>query len=121
MSKGWSMKKQCEVYSKTNFKCAYCGKQLDFSYNGYGTIKYAIDHIIPKSKGGSNDTSNLLAACRSCNSSKKAKSLEWYRFIETLKRNKIPLFTEKQIEYLKTKIDIKSIFPEEIKFYFETL
>jgi hypothetical protein len=29
-----------------------------------------IDHVIPRSRGGSNDLSNLVLCCRSCNSSK---------------------------------------------------
>lgn len=31
-----------------------------------------IDHVIPRSAGGSNDPSNLVAACRDCNASKGA-------------------------------------------------
>lgn len=30
MSKKWNLNKQLAVYSKTNFRCAYCGKQLNF-------------------------------------------------------------------------------------------
>jgi 5-methylcytosine-specific restriction endonuclease McrA len=29
-----------------------------------------VDHVIPKSMGGTDDPENLVAACRSCNSSK---------------------------------------------------
>lgn len=34
-----------------------------------------LDHVIPLSKGGNNDTSNVIAVCRSCNSKKNNKSL----------------------------------------------
>lgn len=34
-----------------------------------------IDHIIPKSKGGLDDLSNLVFACRQCNCKKHAKVL----------------------------------------------
>lgn len=44
--------------------CAYCGKAAD-----------TIDHIIPRSKNGSDDESNIVPCCKSCNSSKKDKSL----------------------------------------------
>lgn len=42
-------------------KCYYCGCKL---------TKYHVDHVIPLSRGGSNDPSNLVLACPSCNTSK---------------------------------------------------
>lgn len=47
-----------------NNKCAYCGCELD---------KYHIDHVVPISKGGTSDISNLALACPSCNLRKGAK------------------------------------------------
>ncbi|MCK5023133.1 MAG: HNH endonuclease, partial [Candidatus Aenigmarchaeota archaeon] len=41
--------------------CAYCGKT---------NIPLEIEHIIPKSRGGSNRVSNLTIACHECNQSK---------------------------------------------------
>ncbi|HEX6293396.1 MAG TPA: HNH endonuclease [Herpetosiphonaceae bacterium] len=35
-----------------------------------------IDHVIPQSKGGTHDLSNLVLACRSCNSRKGARMTE---------------------------------------------
>lgn len=55
-----------EVFKRDGYKCVYCGS----------TEKLTLDHIVPKSKGGSNNTNNLACCCRSCNSSKKDKSLE---------------------------------------------
>lgn len=43
--------------------CAYCGAESDL----------AIDHIIPVSKGGSNEYGNLQILCRRCNSKKGVK------------------------------------------------
>ena len=39
--------------------CVKCGKPAD-----------TIDHIVPVSRGGTNDTSNLQPLCRSCNQHK---------------------------------------------------
>ncbi len=49
------------LLSKWNRKCAYCGAE---------NLPLEIEHIQPKSKGGSNRVSNLTLACRQCNQAK---------------------------------------------------
>lgn len=50
-------------------RCVYCGVSTDVS----------IDHMIPRIKGGTDISDNLVCACRTCNSSKGKKDLmEWY-------------------------------------------
>ena len=51
------------VFKRDKFTCNYCG------VNG-SEAELQCDHIIPKSKGGSNHISNLTTACRKCNQSK---------------------------------------------------
>lgn len=51
--------------------CRYCGASEPTMH---------VDHVIPISRGGSNDEDNLVAACPACNLSKHAKSVEdWMR------------------------------------------
>lgn len=67
------------LLEKTGYTCQYCG----------GTSKdkrLEIEHIHPKSRGGSNRLNNLTIACRSCNSDKNSDTLEEY--LERLKRLK---------------------------------
>lgn len=44
-------------------RCFYCNK------NGLFT-KLTLDHVIPKSAGGSNKNENLVLACNKCNGKK---------------------------------------------------
>lgn len=44
--------------------CFYCGFER----------KLERDHIVPLSRGGSNDIKNIIPACRSCNARKHAKT-----------------------------------------------
>lgn len=77
--------KRREIYYKTDGRCAYCGKPLD------PFIDWQIDHMKPSSCNGSDDISNLVAACRSCNAKKRDKDVEEFRkwFSESiLKRTK---------------------------------
>jgi hypothetical protein len=52
-----------------NGQCAYCGS----------AERITIDHVLALSRGGLDESSNLVPACRSCNSSKRAQPVEdWY-------------------------------------------
>ena len=44
-----------------NGQCAYCGTTRG---------RLTADHLIPKSKGGQSDLSNIVPACEACNQSK---------------------------------------------------
>lgn len=60
---------QVSVITRDNGRCVYCG-DTDGPFH--------LDHIWPVSRGGSNEESNLVTACASCNLSKGSKTLlEW--------------------------------------------
>lgn len=49
-------------------ECAYCGTRHELTR----------DHIIPRSRGGTDDPSNLVWACRNCNAAKGNRTpQEW--------------------------------------------
>lgn len=56
-----------EVLRRDNHTCRYCGATAD---DGPLTV----DHVVPTSLGGTDDPSNLVAACRDCNAGKSSSS-----------------------------------------------
>lgn len=50
------------VREKANYLCEYCHSPERLSAN-----RFTIDHVIPRSLGGSDDLHNLALACRRCN------------------------------------------------------
>lgn len=48
------------IYDCQNGLCAYCGQHRNIKY-------MTVDHIIPLSKGGTDDTENLQCTCKMCN------------------------------------------------------
>ena len=55
-----------EVFKRAGFRCELCGVSAD-------VLALEVDHIIPKSKGGTDDLSNLQALCYVCNAQKGNK------------------------------------------------
>lgn len=52
------------VFARDGHRCQYCGSTAE-----------NIDHIIPKSKGGTHTWENVVAACRPCNTRKEDRYL----------------------------------------------
>src|SRR3989475_13057566 len=48
------------VFERDNYTCSFCESQEDLT----------LDHYVALSLGGTHDESNLVTACRSCNSRK---------------------------------------------------
>lgn len=56
--------KRLALYIRDGFCCAYCGRDLRSATPDQVTL----DHLLPRSCGGSNDAQNLVTACLRCNS-----------------------------------------------------
>ena len=57
------------IYLRDGFTCVYCLRDL----HDTNPFDVTLDHLIPRSLGGTHETTNLVTACRSCNSSRQAK------------------------------------------------
>lgn len=64
---GYEWEKRRAVKLKLKPLCEYCEEK------GRITIATEVDHVIPKSKGGTDEPSNLKSCCRACNLSKTVK------------------------------------------------
>lgn len=51
------------VLAAAGFRCQYCGQTAP-------AVVLHVDHVIPVTAGGTDDRSNLVAACSSCNDGK---------------------------------------------------
>ena len=69
------------IYLRDGFTCLYCCKNL----HDAKPFDITLDHLIPDSKGGSNDPKNLITACRACNCSRRDLPLSRFAGPETRK------------------------------------
>jgi hypothetical protein len=96
-----SVKLRFEVFNRDNFTCGYCGRKTP-------EVILELDHVIPLSKGGTDDLDNLITSCFECNRG-KGKAL-----LDTVLKDKdihseTVLLAEKELQlaeynYLKNKI-----------------
>ena len=56
------------IYQRDNFTCQYCGKN-------FSREDLTIDHVIPKSRGGKSNWTNVVLACGPCNAKKGSRLL----------------------------------------------
>lgn len=86
-----------ETISYFDNSCAYCGINEEQSIHKFESV-LSQDHIIPVSKNGPYTKSNIIPACKSCNSKKNAKDLllfyEQYEFFTYERLAKIQKFLE---------------------------
>ncbi len=60
-------------------KCYYCGRKFHPS-------QLTMDHLVPLARGGKSKKSNLVPACKECNSKKKyLLPIEWEEYLQRLK------------------------------------
>jgi hypothetical protein len=57
-----------EILRRDDFTCRYCGRSAP-------AVALEVDHVTPRSRGGSDHASNLVTACVDCNQGKAAREL----------------------------------------------
>jgi 5-methylcytosine-specific restriction endonuclease McrA len=77
---GWEVR--AYLLLKYEYRCAYCGKI---------ETPFEVDHIRPRSRGGSNRISNLALACHDCNQQKGNQTAAEWGYPEVEQQAKVPL------------------------------
>lgn len=68
-SSSWIIqKRRLALYARDGWRCVYCQKRA----------KLTLDHLKPRSLGGSNKNQNLVTACHKCNSLRG--NIPWWEF-----------------------------------------
>ena len=61
--------------------CYYCGKP-------FPPAELTMDHVVPMARGGKTTKSNVVPACKSCNSRKQQLApVEWEEYLETIQKD----------------------------------
>jgi 5-methylcytosine-specific restriction endonuclease McrA len=70
------------LLEKWQRRCAYCQQS---------STKLQVEHLIPKSRGGSDRLSNLVLACETCNQKKNDRTAKEFGFSHLMEQAKVPL------------------------------
>lgn len=62
-------KHRSTILARDSFACCYCGSRFDLQ----------LDHVMPRSQGGTDTAGNLLTACKPCNQAKSDRILVNYQ------------------------------------------
>jgi len=77
---GWEVRSY--ILEKFQHRCAYCGR---------GETIFELDHVLPRSRGGSSRVSNLALSCHACNVAKGNQTASEYGHPEVEVQAKHPL------------------------------
>lgn len=102
------------LHEKQGGRCQYCGVELT------EPEKTPVDFIQPKNRGGAIESeNNHRICCRTCNMSKRGRTVEEYRMAICIKNS--PFDGELNFKQLKKFLDMGATFPIDLnhKFYFE--
>lgn len=82
-----------------------------------------IDHLKPVSKGGHSSPENIVICCKTCNSSKRDKTLEEFRLRYAANASNLPVnFTLPQLQFLDSIGVLREVGVKDgVKFFIETI
>lgn len=69
MSKNIGKRLRFEIFKRDGFACRYCGARPP-------SVQLQIEHVVARSRGGTNQPENLVTSCVACNQGKSDKHLD---------------------------------------------
>lgn len=71
------------IYARDGWQCVWCTVKVEqptlpedgILVSGSIVRQASIDHVVPRSRGGSNRTSNLITSCADCNAKRNDRSV----------------------------------------------
>lgn len=69
-------KRRHAIYARDGWTCYLCDELLSVDTPVFAPNALTLDHLHPRSKGGSNDSGNLKTCCRDCNNRKQDKEVD---------------------------------------------
>ena len=64
--------KRKRLYERDRFECMYCGMGIEDG------AALTLDHVTARELGGTNEATNLVTACLTCNSAKRSLSVRQF-------------------------------------------
>ncbi len=83
------------LLAKWQRQCAYCKTSR---------VPLQVEHLIPKSRGGSDRASNLVIACDACNKRKGTRTAEEFGYPEIQAQARVPLKDAAHVSSIKTTV-----------------
>jgi hypothetical protein len=94
-----------ELIIRDGLECCYCNKQLTFD-------SMTLDHIVPGSKKGAFNTTNLTVACEHCNHSRGNQN--FFSYIKQFKFTDSKVSKYRKLYFNNLKIKVLNICKEEL-------
>lgn len=83
------------LLAKWQRQCAYCQTS---------GVPLQVEHLIPRSRGGSDRASNLVIACAACNKQKGSRTAEEFGYAEIQAQARVPLKDAAHVSSIKTAV-----------------
>ncbi len=83
------------LLAKWQRQCAYCQTS---------GVPLQVEHLMPKSRGGSDRASNLVIACEPCNKGKGSQTAEEFGYPEIQAQARVPLTDAAHVSSIKTAV-----------------
>lgn len=85
MSANWIRRpKRLKIYARDEYRCIWCTRRVALAVNSSRLA--TLDHVQPRSLGGSNEPTNLVTSCKRCNDTRGNKHPKHWANAQAIER-----------------------------------